>query len=113
MKLKNMFTTVAVMLVLTGCATTGLQSPQSFDQRLAYAYGTHTAVMEAAALSKENGSLSKDEAAEVAKLADQAQVFLDGAKAVEKTNPSGAQKNLELALAVLQQLQLYLGGKTQ
>lgn len=112
--MRNVATVFAFVLVLTGCASLGLAPADSFDTKLAYAYSTHTGVLQAAAISKLNGSITKAEAEQVAALADQSKMFLDSARAVETTNPTGAQNNLTLALAVLNQLQSYLssqGGK--
>lgn len=97
-----------VLLFMTGCASLGLAPAQSFDDKLAYAYGTHTGVLLSAHQAETQGAISKDEEKQVLMLADQAQAFLDGAKAVEGSNPTAASNNLTLALNILIQVQTYL-----
>lgn len=93
---------------LVACASLGLAPAQTFDQKLAYAYGTHAAVLETAAPAVQAGTLSAAEGASVLKLADSARALLDAAKSLESTNPSGASAKLALASAILVQLQDYL-----
>ncbi len=101
------------LLALTSCAQLGVAPARSFDQRLAYAYGTHTAVLEAAAAGVRAGALTPADGAAVLRLADQSRQVLDAARDIETTNIKGAESKLALAAAILAELQEYLnkGGK--
>ena len=94
-----------LVLLLAGCAQLGFSSPQTFDQRLAVAYGTHTAIQRAAATELRAGHLKKADAQEVLTLADQSKVLLDAARMAGDTTV--AQNKLTLAVAVLTQLSAY------
>lgn len=101
-----------ILLLLAGCAQLGLQAPQTFDQKLAYAYGTHTAVQNAAAGALNAKEISSDEAKQVLKLADESRVLLDAAGAASSAGDiSSADGKLLLATSILTQLQAYLRSK--
>lgn len=93
---------------LTACASVGLTPAQSFDARLAYAYGTHTAILQAATAAVTAGTISRKDGETVLKLAQQSRVLLDSARAVENTDPATAAGRLTLAVNILNQLQTYL-----
>jgi hypothetical protein len=94
-------------LLLSACAA--LAPAETLDQRLAYAYGAHTAVLNAAATSVELGDISADQGQAVLELADRARLVLDSARAVLAAgDPRAAEDQLALALAVLTELQAYL-----
>ena len=95
-----------VLLLLTGCAQLGLPTPQTFDQRLAVAYGTHTAVMETATAALIAKQITVDDAKQVLKLADESRVLLDAARVVG--DPTVATNKLVLATQILTGLQSFL-----
>jgi hypothetical protein len=98
--------------VLVGaCSFLGLAPAQSFDERLAYAYGTHTAVLQATASAKASGALSGDDVQHVVLAADQARALLDAARAVETSDPKGAATKLQTAARILTELQTWLHGR--
>lgn len=97
--------------LITGCASLGLAPADSFDARLAYAYGTHTAVLEAASTAVSAGTLSPKDGKTVLSLAAQSRTLLDSARAVENTDPTTAAGRLTLAVNVLTQIQTYLQSK--
>lgn len=97
-----------IVTLAYGCSSLGLAPAQSFDEKLAYAYGTHTAVLTAAAGAVTTKAITAKEGQAVLSLCDQARSLLDAAKAVESTDATGAGKDLVLATAVLSQLQTYL-----
>ncbi len=104
-----------LLVLLSACSSLGLAPAQTFNQKLAYAYGTHTAVMQAAASSVQEGSLSGDDATQVLKMADESKVILDSARGLYASgDATGANNKLALALAALTATQTYLkshGGK--
>lgn len=94
---------------LGGCSDFGLERPQSFDQKLAYAYGTHTAVLTAATMALDAGRITVDDAQQILDMADQTRSLLDGSRLLASTGDlSAAENRLALATAVLIQIQDYL-----
>jgi hypothetical protein len=103
---------VPVALVVTGCESMGIQPARSFDQNLAYAYSSHTAVLESAANALEAGSLTVEDAEAVLALADQSRTLLDSARlAAGAGDVTTAEGRLALATNVLQQLVAYLNAR--
>lgn len=93
------------------CANLGLQPAQSISDKVAYAYGVHTAILNTAAVAVGNKSLSVSDARAVLQLADQSRALLDDAKLISGTDTTAAAAKLTLAVAILEQLQTYLKGK--
>ena len=102
-----MKTLLLSFLFLTGCASTG--PTQTFPQNLAYAYATHTAILQATTAAVGGGVISSADASQILVLEDQAKVILDGA-ATLATNGSLTEANnkLALALSALTAVQVYL-----
>ena len=98
----------AGLSLITACASLGLAPADSFDARLAYAYGTHTAVLQAASAAVNAGTLTPKDGEAVLTLAQQSRTLLDSARAVESTDPSTAAGRLTLAASILTQLQTFL-----
>lgn len=97
--------------VLSACTSLGLTPAKSLSDRIAYGYSTLSAVQFAAANATNAGELSASDAEAVLKLADQSRVLLDGAKALLASDPKAAATKLDLAVAVLTQIQNYLRAK--
>lgn len=98
-----------VFVTLPGCAQFGLAQPASFSDRLAYSYGTHTAVLAAATASLEAGEIGSEDATRVLKVADQARQALDAARlAAGAGDVATAEGRLQLATSLLTELQTYL-----
>lgn len=106
--MRNLYTVLAFVLVLVGCQSVGLAPAQSFDQKLAYAYGVHTAVEQAAAQAVSTGTLSKVDGTAILSMADQSKTLLDDAKVLEATDATTAGNKLALAVTVLTQVQSYI-----
>ena len=103
---------VAVLALVAGCASIGLQTAGSFKERVAYAYGVHTAIQESAASSLTAHEISSDDAKHVLAVADESRLILDGARtAFSAGDTSSAEGKLVLATSVLTQLQVYLRNK--
>ncbi len=103
--------TLVLLQCLAGCAALGLAPAKSFDEQLAYAYGTYTAVLQATATARDAGTLKPSDVQHVTAAADQVRGLLDGARSVETTNPKGAADRLHLATSILAELQTWLHGK--
>lgn len=86
---------LALAVALTACASL------SFDQRLAAAYATNTALRETAAAALNAGTIAGDEGIAVREMTDQIRVLLDSAAA-------GDERNLQLAIELLSDLEGYL-----
>jgi hypothetical protein len=97
------------VILLCACTSLGLAPAQTFNQKLAYAYGTHTAVLQATTASVTAGSLSSADASYVLKLADDTRTLLDSAATLAAQGDAiGANNKLALATAALTALQTYL-----
>lgn len=98
---------VLVAVLIAGCAA--LTAPKSFDQQLAVAYSVHTAVLDAAADGVNSGAISVADGRTVLKIADQAKLLLDSARAAESLgDDKSATEKLNLAVQVLQNLQAFV-----
>lgn len=103
-----------VLLLITGCAQLGLTQPQTFEEKLAYAYGTHTAVLQSAAAGVNGKTLSSADGSQVLKLADESRSILDAARIANKAGDiNTANGKLLLATSILTQLQAYLQARTK
>lgn len=104
------FANICIFLVLlAGCAQLGLAPADTFEKKLAYAYGQNKGFREAATQGVTQGGLSSAEGTAVLGFTDNTRVFLDAAKVA--TDPAKAQTNLTLALGVLSQIQVYLNAR--
>lgn len=100
-----------VLGLASGCET--FATPQTLDQRLAAAYSTHTAVVQAAGTSLAMGDISSAEGQDVLDLARRSKTILDGARvALGAGDIETAEGRLQLAVAVLAELQTYLRART-
>lgn len=100
---------LAAVTQLSGCAAIGVPHPQTFSERLAFAYTTHTAIQNAAAASLDAKDISRADALHVLKLADESRTILDAARlALDTGDPRTAEGRLALATSILIQLQTYL-----
>lgn len=100
-----------LLSLMVGCASVGLQPAQTIDDKLAYAYGVHTAVMSTASIGVLNHTLTAADGRQVLSLADQSKTLLDAAKGLEGTDLTTANSKLVLATELLTQLQNYLNAR--
>lgn len=100
---------IGVLLVLlVGCAQLGLVTPQNTDQKIAYAYGSLTGVLNTIAAATTAGTLSSVNATKANTMVLNAKTILDGAKAEEGTQPTDALNDLNLVTQALTAVQTYL-----
>jgi len=103
---------VSFLILTTATACSLFATPKGFDQQLAYAYSTETALLDAAANAVTVGTLSVTDAEQVVKIADQVKLMLDTAKGLAVTGDlDRAEAQLELALNVMKELQVYVNKK--
>jgi hypothetical protein len=99
-------------ILMAGCAA--WEQPRTFEQQLAYAYGTHTALLESAANAVELGTLSPDDAGQVLRIADESRVLLDASRAAAGVGDvRTAEGQLALATNLLTQLQTYINARVK
>jgi anti-sigma factor ChrR (cupin superfamily) len=101
----------AFLFLLVACASLGLAPAQSFDDRVAYANGTLTAVTNTTVTASQHRRITLEETKEARELIGNARFFLDTAQRSGDA-PEG-QQNLALAIAVLENLQLYLNERSK
>lgn len=94
----------AFILILAGCAT--LAKPETFDQRVAYAMASVTAVRQTATDLLTRDRITVEQAIFVQAKADEARWYLDLAKATP--DPREAQDKLQTALTILTALEASL-----
>lgn len=105
---RNSFALLALVL-LAACSSIGVQPARSFDQQLAYAYSSHTAVLDSASNALEAGDLTVEDSEAVLQLADQSRALLDSARlAAGAGDITTAEGRLALATNVIEQLLAYL-----
>lgn len=112
--LSSAFVLLVLTVLVSACGSGGIVKPQNFEQQLAYAYGTHTAVLQATANAVSYGALTSKDGEHVLKLADDTYLLLSSAKvAVGVGDMATAQGQLALATNILTQLQAYLNSKSK
>jgi hypothetical protein len=107
MKLK--LSILPVLILLTACASMGLVTPQSFDERLSVAYEQHTAALQSIATAVNLKDLNGKDGQAVLAIADNARLLLDSAKlATASGDVNSAEGRLLLATNVLRELSTFL-----
>jgi len=108
--MKAKFLVSFLFMFLLGCAA--ITPPKNFDQTLAYAYGTHTAILVASTNAVKVGALTPEEGQSILKTSDEARVMLDLARgAAFSGDPKTAEGQLQLAISVLSSLQVYINSR--
>lgn len=102
---------VSVMFMLSACAQLGIAQPQTFNQKLAVAYGTVTSIRMSTLTLLQTNKITSDDAANVQMAADSARMGLDTARSLSLSQPEAAQNKLESVRAVLTALSAYLATK--
>lgn len=100
------------VVAVPGCAAIGLQSPQTFNERYAYAISQTTGLRQTAADALTAKQISVDDAEYVLKVTDESRALLNAARAaLTAGDTSTAEGRLSLATNILAQLQAYLRTK--
>jgi len=99
---------LSLFVLLAACSLFDIQ-PQNLSERLALAYSIHSSVLESAADSLNAGDLSADDGEQVLMLADESRILLDATRAaLSGGDTETAEGKLNLGMALLSQLQIYL-----
>lgn len=100
---------IFLFLLLSACASVGLEQARSFDQNVAYGYSTLASVRTSAANALNSGLIKVEDAKQVQALADQARTGLDAARgAWLEGDTKTALGRLQLANSILTQLAVFL-----
>lgn len=100
---------ICLLLTLAACTSLGLTPPQSFDQQVAYGYGTVTALRVSAAQALDTHTLSAADAQHVLDATDSARMALDAAESSQVSGDKAtAATRLAAATSALMQLQQFL-----
>lgn len=99
---------LVVASLLAGCSALGLQSPESFNERLAYATATTSAVYDSIAQATRAGDIAPDDAEDLIEIADRARDLLISARAIRDAGQEAeASRQLALALAIVTEVQRF------
>jgi hypothetical protein len=99
---------MGVTATLAGCATAGLEQPQTFNERLAYGVSAHTAVLTSIGNAAALGDIDPNSATELLDTAERARALMDSARRVRQAGDvAESSRQLSLALAILAELQRY------
>jgi predicted outer membrane protein len=97
---------------VVGCAALGLPTADTFNQKMAVAYGTVTALRTSATTLVGTGKITPDDAQNVLTQTDNARAALDIARVAYKSgDTTGASVKLDTTTTVLRALQAYLASK--
>jgi len=105
---------VLIAMLLVGCASLGLVTPQTLDERLSYAYDQHTAALQTITSTTNLRLINSRDAVSMLALADNARLLLDAARGAQRGGDvESAEGRLILATNVLRELQTYLRTRTR
>lgn len=99
------------VLLLAGCSWLGLATPQTFGQRVIYAYSQTESARLTAGNLLVTGRISSGDARNVQQQADVARQAIDIADQVYPTDPAAAEAKLDATLKGLRLLLTYLETK--
>lgn len=97
-----------LLMMLTACATLGLEQPKTFNERLAAAYTTVTAARDSAGTLLSSGKITAADAQQVQNQCDNVRSGLDIARDIHAKDPPAGDAKLTAVLAGLTALQAYL-----
>ncbi len=106
------YTLLVLGVMLSACASLGLQTAETFNEKLAVGYGTVTQVRSTATQLVVAKKLGSADASNVQAQADSARAGLDIARDLSKSDMPAANNRLQMATAVLTALQSYLSTRS-
>lgn len=100
--------------VLSSCAQLGLKAPETFNQKVAVAYGTITQVRESATMLLEQNKITVQDAQHVQTTADTARQGIEAARMMHAQGSlAPAEQKIAMVRTVLQALSAYLASRQQ
>lgn len=111
--LKHPAIPILTALLMIGCASLGLATPKTFEERLAYAYNQHTAALQTITNTTNLRLISSRDAVALLAIADQSRLLLDSSRmAFSGADLQSAEGRLVLATNVLRELENYMVTRT-
>lgn len=107
----KLFLAAIAVAVLTACAAIGAPPPQTFNERVAAAQISVTALRSTALQLLEAGKITAADARNVQAAANAGNAAIDLAVQIDKTDPATAGAKLTSAMAVIAAVQTYLATK--
>lgn len=111
MKRLKFFLLGLALCALSACASLGVDAPQTLNHRVAAAQISVTAVRSTALTLLNAGKITAADAKNVQASADAGNAAIDLVMQTVSTDPGGASKKLDSAIAILTGVQLYLASK--
>lgn len=108
MKQLQKYTAYLLLLIVVGCASLGLPSPDTFNERLASSYAAVTEVRTSATTLLNANKLDVADAKNILEQTDNARSGLDVARSLSKTDITSANNRLIAITTTLTALQAYL-----
>lgn len=106
---QRLYLTFLALLLIAGCESLGVATPQTFEERLAYGYSQNAAIRTSAAQALQAKTISKDDAQRVLSTTDIARTGLDAARAAHGAGDvSTAMGRLQMANSLLQSVSTFL-----
>ena len=105
--------TLVILACLSGCASLGAPSPQTFNEREAAAVTAIIHVRTTAVTLLNAGKISVDDARNVQEQADNARAALVIASAIHATDPAQAENRLAAIVTGLSAISSYLASRGQ
>lgn len=101
-----------LLVLMAGCAQLGLVTPETFTEKLAYAYSQNAAIRTSAAQALKTNAITKSDAQQVLQTTDTARAALDEARKFQGAgDTSTALGKLQLATSLLQTVQTFLNSR--
>ena len=98
-------------LLLTGCETLGIATPQTFNEKAAATLGTITTVRTTATSLLNQKRITAEDGQNVLVSTDAARTGLNVARSLHQSNPTAANQKLDAVRAGLTALQSYLAAR--
>jgi len=105
---RSIFVMLAAFVVLAGCAALGVQTPKTFEERVAAGYATIEAVADTAGSLLDAGKITVDDAKNVVEHTRVAHAGLVIAEQVRATDPTAAENRLVAIITALSAINDYL-----
>lgn len=101
----------ALLMILAACAALGVDTPKTFNERVAAAQISVTAARSSALQLLEAGKITAADARNVQAAADAGNMAIDLAIQLEKSDPNAAGAKLAYAVSIVTAVQTYLATK--
>ena len=108
MKRLHLFLAAFVLALLTVCASLGIPDADTFNKKAMVAHGTVAAIAKSATSLRAAGKLSDADRDNIVATLKNAEMGIDMATMVGKTDPAAGVTKLDTSIAVLTALQAYL-----